>query len=55
MNKGFTVDTKGLAAPIVYTPTDHTGPVAFRMIGYDYGTKKYKSIGEFSDYAKYLK
>ena len=55
LNKGFTVDTRGLAAPIVYTPTDHTGPVAFRMIGYDYGAKKYKAIGEFSDYAKYLK
>ncbi len=55
MNKGFTVDSKGLAAPITYTATDHTGPVAFRMIGYDFGTKKYKAFGEFSDYAKYLK
>ena len=55
MSKGFTVDTKGLAAPIAYTPTDHTGPVAFRMIGYDYAAKKYKTIGEFSDYTKYLK
>ena len=55
MNKGFTVDSKGLAAPITYTPTDHTGPVAFRMIGYDFGAKKYKSFGEFSDYVKYLK
>ena len=55
MNKGFTVDTKGLAAPITYTADNKTGPVAFRMISYDYGAKKYKSIGEFSDYAKYLK
>ena len=55
MSKGFTVDTKGLAAPITYRPGDHTGPVAFRMIGYDYAAKKYKSIGEFSDYEKYTK
>ena len=53
--KGFTVDPKGLAAPIVYTPTDHTGPQVLKMFTYDYGTKKYKSFGEFSDYAKYTK
>ena len=55
MSKGFTVDSKGLAAPITYSPDSHTGPVAFRMIGYDYATKKYKPTGEFSDYTKYLK
>ncbi len=55
MNKGFTVDTKGLTAPITFTPDNHTGPVAFRILGYDFGAKKYKPYGEFSDYVKYTK
>lgn len=55
MNKGFTVNSNGLAAPIVMTPTDHAGPSRFRMIGYDYGAKKYVSFGEFADYEKYMK
>jgi branched-chain amino acid transport system substrate-binding protein len=55
MNKGFTVDTKGLSAPITFTTDNKTGPVAFRVIGYDFAAKKYKPFGEFADYAKYLK
>ena len=55
MNKGFTVDSKGLAAPFTYTADNKTGPAAFRMIGYDFGAKKYKPQGEFADYAKYTK
>ena len=55
MSKGFTVDSKGLAAPVVFTPDNHTGPAAFRMIGYDFAAKKYKPFGEFADYAKYTK
>ncbi len=55
MNQGFVVDSKGLAAPITFTKDDKTGPVAFRMIGYDYGGKKFKPQGEFSDYLKYTK
>ncbi len=55
MNKGFSVDTKGLTAPMTFTPDNHTGPVAFRMIGYDFGAKKYKPFGEFSDYVKYTR
>lgn len=55
MNKGFTVNSNGLAAPIVFTPTDHAGPSRFRMIGYDYGAKKYVSFGEFADYEKFMK
>lgn len=55
MSKGFTVNTNGLSAPIVFTPTDHAGPSRFRMIGYDYGAKKYVSFGEFADYEKYMK
>ena len=53
--KGFTVDSKGLAAPIVYTPEDHTGPQVMKMIGYDYAAAKFKSYGDFGDYAKYTK
>jgi branched-chain amino acid transport system substrate-binding protein len=53
--KGLTIDTKGLTAPIVYTPEDHTGPKVLKMIGYDYATKKFKQFGEYSDYAKYTK
>ena len=55
MNKGFVVDSKGLAAPIKYTPEDHTGPVALKIFGYDYQAKKFKPYGEYSDYLKYLK
>jgi branched-chain amino acid transport system substrate-binding protein len=55
LSKGFTVDSKGLAAPIVYTPTDHTGPQVMKMVGYDYAANKFKSFGDFSDYAKYTK
>jgi ABC-type branched-subunit amino acid transport system substrate-binding protein len=55
MHKGFTVDSKGLAAPFTYTAADKTGPAAFRMIGYDFGAKKYKPVGEFADYAKYAR
>ena len=55
LSKGFNVDSKGLAAPITYTPTDNTGPVVFKMFGYDYGTNKFKAFGEYSDYTKYTK
>jgi branched-chain amino acid transport system substrate-binding protein len=55
MSKGFTVDGKGLAAPIVYTPTNHVGPSVLKIFGYDYGSKKFKHFGEYSDYAKYTK
>lgn len=53
--KGFTVDTRGLSAPIVYTATDHTGPQVLKMFTFDYGSKKFKSFGEFADYTKYTK
>jgi ABC-type branched-subunit amino acid transport system substrate-binding protein len=55
LSKGFTVDSKGLAAPIVYTPTNHTGPVLFKLFGYDYGTNKFKAFGDYGDYAKYTR
>jgi branched-chain amino acid transport system substrate-binding protein len=52
---GFTVDTQGLSAPIVYTKDDHTGPQVLKMIGYDYGANQFKSFGDYGDYAKYTK
>ena len=55
MNKGFVVDGKGLAAPINYTATNHTGPSVLKVFGYDYGSKKFRHFGEYSDYAKYTK
>jgi len=55
MNAGFVVDSKGLAAPVAYTPTNHTGPAVLKIFGYDYATKKFKHFGEYSDYAKYTK
>ena len=55
MNAGFVVDSKGLAAPVTYTPTNHTGPTVLKIFGYDYGSKKFKHFGEYSDYAKYTK
>ena len=55
MNKGFVVDGKGLAAPINYTPTNHTGPAVLKLFGYDYAGKKFKHFGEYSDYAKYTR
>jgi branched-chain amino acid transport system substrate-binding protein len=55
LNKGFTVDTRGLTAPITYTPTNHSGPTLLKVFDYDYGTKKFKSFGDYSDYQKYMK
>ena len=55
MNAGFVVDTKGLAAPVTYSPTNHTGPTVLKIFGYDYAGKKFKHFGEYSDYVKYTK
>jgi len=55
MSKGFTVNTNGLAAPIVFSPANQSGPTSFRMFGYDYAAKKYVAFGEFADYDKYMK
>ena len=55
MNKGFVVDSKGLAAPIAYTKENHAGPAVLKMFGYDYATAKFKHYGEYKDYQKYTK
>lgn len=53
--KGFTVDTKGISAPLAYTATDHTGRMAMRPYKYDYATKQFKAFGSYADYQKHLK
>ncbi len=53
MNAGFTVDSKGLAAPIVYTKDNHTGPAVLKVFGFDYATAKFKHYGDYNDYRKY--
>ncbi len=55
LSKGFTVDSKGLAAPFSYTPTNNTGPVVFKLFGYDYAANSFKAYGDYGDYAKYTK
>jgi branched-chain amino acid transport system substrate-binding protein len=53
--QGFTVDSKGLAAPFSYTKDDHAGPKVLKMFGYDYGANAFKHFGEYADYAKYTR
>ncbi len=55
LNKGLTLDTKGLTAPIAYTPTNHAGPTVLKMFGYDYAANKFKPYGDYGDYVKYTK
>ncbi len=55
LNKGFTLDTKGLMAPVTYTSTNHDGPILFKVFDYDYKAKKFISFGDYADYAKYTK
>jgi branched-chain amino acid transport system substrate-binding protein len=55
MSQGFTVDTKGLTAPIVYSKDDHGGPKVHKLISFDYATGKIKHHGEFRDYEKYVR
>jgi len=55
LSKGFKVDTKGLTAPFGYTPTNNTGPVVFKLFGYDFAINKFKAYGDFADYEKYTR
>ena len=55
LSKGFKVDTKGLTAPFSYSPTNTTGPVVFKLFGYDFAINKFKAYGEFADYEKYTR
>ena len=53
LDKGFVVDSKGLAAPISYSRTNHTGPQVLKVFGYDYASNKFKAFGDYNDYRKY--
>jgi len=55
MNKGFVLDTQGVSATIRYTQGDHRGLVSLRPYSYDYINKKFKAVGKYSDYEKYVK
>ena len=55
LSQGFTVDSRGLASPYIYTKDNHDGPRLLKMIGYDYTAGKFKSYGEFRDYEKYTR
>ena len=55
LSKGFKVDTKGLTAPFTYSPSNNTGPVVFKLFGYDFAVNKFKAYGEFADYEKYTR
>ena len=55
MNKGSEVDTKGISAPLKYSPTDHTGRMAVVPYKYDYQTKRFVSFGSYEQSQKYMK
>jgi branched-chain amino acid transport system substrate-binding protein len=44
------LDTGGLSEPVGYGPEDRSGISGTRPFQYDYATKKFKAVGEFSDY-----
>jgi branched-chain amino acid transport system substrate-binding protein len=45
------LDTGGISEPVTYGPTDHAGLSATRPYKYDYATKKFSAVGEFTDYS----
>lgn len=52
---GLTLDSQGLAAPIVFTAEDHTGPQVLKMFSYDYDNSAFTADGDYADYEKYTK
>jgi len=54
VNAGFTANTGGLSSELKYTPTDHLGLVGLKPLSYDYGTKSFRSYGDYADFTKYL-
>lgn len=44
------LDTGGLSEPVTYGPNDHIGLSATRPYKYDYTTKKFVAVGNFTDY-----
>ena len=55
LNAGFQIDTKGISAPLKYTPTDHRGMTGLRAYTYDFQAKKFKATGQYADYEKFIK
>lgn len=55
LNAGFEVDTKGASSPLKYTKDDHRGLTGLRPYSYNYQTKRFKPIGQYSDYDKFVK
>ncbi len=54
LNKGFSIDTKGLSAPISYTPDNHAGLVELKPFSYDYDAKRFVGYGSYADYARFV-
>lgn len=54
LNKGFSIDSKGLSAPIAYTPDNHLGLVELKPFSYDYTTKRFTAQGTYADYARFV-
>ena len=55
LNAGIEVDTKGASSPLKYTKDDHRGLTGLRPYSYNYQTKKFKPVGLYSDYDKFVK
>lgn len=52
--KGFSIDTKGLSAPLSYTADNHLGLVELKPFSYDYAAKRFTSDGDYTDYARFV-
>ena len=55
LDKGLEVDTKGASSPLKYSKDDHRGLTGLRPYSYNYQTKKFKPVGQYSDYDKFVK
>lgn len=55
LNAGIEVDTKGASSPLKYTKDDHRGLTGLRPYSYNYQTKRFKPLGQYSDYDKFVK
>ena len=46
------LSTGGLSENVTFGADDHVGIQTVRPYSYDYATKTYKAVGEYTDYAK---
>jgi branched-chain amino acid transport system substrate-binding protein len=51
MQKVTNLDTGGISEPVNYSATDHAGLSATRPYKFNYDTKKFEAVGEFTDYS----